>query len=384
MPANVSRNSAPPPPTTTRSRRSGGVEVANPERPTRGGNQRTAPPPPAAAINGHRAARKKAIVEESEDDEEDEDEEDEEEPMDEDDDDEEEEEEDADGDEDMDDAPILPPQPAASSRTQPAISKPSLPAQPPVPQPIPDDDDDDEELSDLESPEEDMSELDAEGEEEEIEEDAEGEEDVGEEMVADNDLEDDEMDDDSLLGSSDEGTPAKMVRGETPDLSKMTQRQRVAFTGKTGEMMALSNGKTLHLRYPSQWRVRLTTGFSTPQKHKRRNSSPKKNTPCAAQKWPAAARTFLRNAMRKRRWTLSTDFSRSRHQSDRPKRIRTSELQKVRANLTRTATSLFRDRRPFIRGTYSERRGVRSVCRLNGLRMGIRLGGCLLVVGVGD
>lgn len=90
-----------------------------------------------------------------------------------------------------------------------------------------DEDDDDEELSELDSEEEE----DAEGEDE----DAEGEED--DEMPAQNDDEDEDEDMDS-----DDGTPS-MSRSHTPDLSKLTRRQRAMHVEDSdGSLLALSNG----------------------------------------------------------------------------------------------------------------------------------------------
>lgn len=83
------------------------------------------------------------------------------------------------------------------------------------------DDDDDDDLSD---PDSDLDEEDAEGEDE----DAEGEED---DEMADQDAEGDELDSDEDLS-----------RGQTPDVSKMTKRQRALVEeGSDGGLMALSN-----------------------------------------------------------------------------------------------------------------------------------------------
>ncbi|KAF2470568.1 uncharacterized protein BDR25DRAFT_261589 [Lindgomyces ingoldianus] len=91
------------------------------------------------------------------------------------------------------------------------------------------DEDDDEELSSLESDEE-GDEEDVEGEDE----DAEGEEE-------DIPVQNDEEDDDEEL-DSDEETPQSMSRSHTPDLSKMTRRQRaMVIEDSDGSLMALSN-----------------------------------------------------------------------------------------------------------------------------------------------
>jgi Ino eighty subunit 2 len=187
---------------------------------------------PAEIVSGPRQTRKKPIVESDSEEEEEDDlelenselEEDEEEDadgeldedaigdLDEDEEEEEEEEEeededlDAEGEEDteMIDAP-LPSLP---------ISKPSVPTISVEQKEMAmDDDDDDEELSSLD-------------------EDAEGEIDIGEEDAEGED--DDELDSDGELASN--------SRGGTPDLNKLTRRQRAAFEEYGGGLMALSNG----------------------------------------------------------------------------------------------------------------------------------------------
>jgi Ino eighty subunit 2 len=91
----------------------------------------------------------------------------------------------------------------------------------------PPNDDDDEELSDVDDEE------DAEGEEDM---DADGDEDEIVRVGA-------EDDDDSDLDSDDD-TPASGSRALTPDLSKLTKRQRAAYEEKDGVYMSLSNGTT--------------------------------------------------------------------------------------------------------------------------------------------
>jgi Ino eighty subunit 2 len=91
--------------------------------------------------------------------------------------------------------------------------------------------DSDDELSELESGMEDETmqvdeEEDAEGDEEEIE-------------------VEDEVDEDEEDLDSDDGTPAGASRGSTPDLSKLTRRQRARFEeGGSGHLMALPDGKS--------------------------------------------------------------------------------------------------------------------------------------------
>jgi Ino eighty subunit 2 len=148
------------------------------------------------------------------------------------------------------------------------------------------DDDEDEELSELDSDLEEGDEEDAEGEDDD--EDAEGEDDEEEVTIAQNGDDDEDMD------SDDDGTPAS----EVLDPSKMTRRQRARMEEESdGGLMALSNG-TLSVYFVSE------LGSQFAQKHKRRNTSRQKNTPCAAQKWPVDARTSARNGMKKRRFVI--------------------------------------------------------------------------------
>lgn len=199
-------------------------------------------------MSGKRASRNSRVVREVDSDDEDEDEDDEDEPeamdLDEDEEeDEEDEDEDAEGeedddvdaegeeDEDMEDLPPPAPRIVVSSKEK-------VPINPVVNTAGQDsveakeismvDDDDDEELSELDSDLE-GDEEDAEGEDE----DAEGEEDEEEETVAQIGDEDEDEDMDS-----DDDTPGS----ETPDLSKMTRRQRARVAEDSdGALMALSN-----------------------------------------------------------------------------------------------------------------------------------------------
>lgn len=102
------------------------------------------------------------------------------------------------------------------------------------------DNSDDDELSDLDSDDEDLNlgDEDAEGEEEDEDMDADGEE--IEEPDAEGEPDEDvtTMPAAAELDSDDDGS-----RGETPDLSKMTQRQRARFEGlDESHYQALSNG----------------------------------------------------------------------------------------------------------------------------------------------
>ncbi|KAK8248542.1 PAPA-1-like conserved region-domain-containing protein [Phyllosticta capitalensis] len=169
-------------------------------------------------VSGQRSSRnKKAIVEESSEEEEEEGDEDAEEE------DEElsEEDEDADGDEDVEMEDAVPEPPPTKGRGAAKPSKPNISISRPVEPPAPsveakemamlDDGSDDEELSELEDS---------------LDEEEGGEEELGE------DDDDDDLD-------SDEETPMTGSRSATPDLSKLTRRQRGAFDN--GELMALSN-----------------------------------------------------------------------------------------------------------------------------------------------
>ncbi|KAF2089813.1 hypothetical protein K490DRAFT_71556 [Saccharata proteae CBS 121410] len=219
----------------------------------------SAPPPPPARrggvfeggeiVSGQRSSRnKKAIIEESSEEEEEEEEEqndyegeeDEDEEMGEDEDAEGEEDADADADEDIDMEDTLPAPPPPAVKARNTITKPPNPNVTVIPAVEPtlpsveakemamiDDDSGSEELSDLESQLEDDEEADALGEEE----DAEGEE--------DEELDEDEDD----LDSADENG-MRGGRSATPDLSKLTRRQRAAVDSAAtyeGELIALSN-----------------------------------------------------------------------------------------------------------------------------------------------
>lgn len=103
------------------------------------------------------------------------------------------------------------------------------------------DNSDDDELSDLDSDDEDLNlgDEDAEGEEEDEEMDAEGEE--IEEPDADGEADEDTT---AIPAAADLDSDDDGSQGETPDLSKMTQRQRARFEGlDESHYQALSNGK---------------------------------------------------------------------------------------------------------------------------------------------
>jgi Ino eighty subunit 2 len=143
--------------------------------------------------------------------------------------------EDADGDIDMD----IPPPPPVIKVSKAQSGKQSIVVKPPpkvdnktVEQKEAEDESDDEELSELDS------DLGEEVEEEEAmqtgnEEDAEGED---EEMEVEEPEEDDELD-------SDDETPGGGSRASTPDLSKLTKRQRARIEeGGSGHLLALPDG----------------------------------------------------------------------------------------------------------------------------------------------
>ncbi|KAF2141169.1 uncharacterized protein K452DRAFT_318839 [Aplosporella prunicola CBS 121167] len=194
----------------------------------------------------HRQARgKKAIVDEtSEDDEEDEEDDDDEADYDEEDaegDDDDEiivgrrapppDDEDAEGDDDvdMDDALPAPPPPAVKSRGNAKASakaaEKEVPSVEAKEMAIADDASEDEELSELESQPSSSSD----------------EEDLGGDDDVDADDMDDEEEEEELDSAGDDDTPMTGSPGGTPDLSKLTRRQRAAFETYEGELISLSN-----------------------------------------------------------------------------------------------------------------------------------------------
>lgn len=138
-----------------------------------------------------------------------------------------------------------------------------------------DDDDDDEELSELESEPEDVTvevaqgDEDAEGDDDE-DVDAEGEEEI---EVADEDGEGE----DEELGSDDDGS-----RAGTPDLSKLTARQRAKLGDASHEYLKLSDGETSASYRPSKQTANHThRGSSKEALHRRRtvDASPRDGPP---------------------------------------------------------------------------------------------------------
>jgi Ino eighty subunit 2 len=222
----------------------------------------------ADIVSGPRQGRKKAIVEESSEDEDDED--DQETPAGYGDEDEEEvsEDEDAEGeedeDEDMDaegeeDEEMIDAPPVRASAPKGKAAKPQVTVTPAQELPSVEDkemamdDDDDDELSSLEDE-------DAEGElDDEIgEEDAEGEEDE----------------------DSEEDISASASRGDTPDLSKLTRRQRGQFEDVDGSLLALSNGMISNNHHPYAIANILYRSTKEETSHSRRTRhAPRRNGP---------------------------------------------------------------------------------------------------------
>lgn len=184
----------------------------------------------AEIVSGPRQTRKKAIVEESSEEDDDDDQppagygdDDEDELSDEDAEGEEDEDEDMDAEGEEDDEMIDAPPPVRASAPKGQAAKPQVKITPA--QQLPsvedkemamDDDDDDDELS-------------------ELDEDAEGE--LDDELGGEEDAEGEEDED------SDEDISASASRGDTPDLSKLTSRQRRLFEdADDGSLLALSNG----------------------------------------------------------------------------------------------------------------------------------------------
>ena len=196
--------------------------------------------------------------------------------------------EDAEGDIDMD----VPPPPPIIKISRAASGKQTITARPPAKtdtmtveqKEVELGSDDDEELSELDS------DLGDEVEEEEgmqtgNEEDAEGEDEEIEVEEAEDD--DDELD-------SDDETPADGSRATTPDLNKLTKRQRARLEeGGSGHLLALPDG-TSQL---SRQRGILTSS----QRSRSKSTSLLKSMPCVVLKWLAEERISARSAMKRRR-----------------------------------------------------------------------------------
>lgn len=153
--------------------------------------------------------------------------------------------EDAEGDIDMD----IPPPPPVIKISKAQSGKQSIVVKPPtkvdhktVEQKQMDDGSEDEELSDLS----------------EIEDDEIEEEDALEE--GDEELEDVEDANEPL--DSDDGTPMDGSRASTPDLSKLTRRQRARFEEDSGHLMALPDGKLPFISLPKRLILIVSRGPS--------------------------------------------------------------------------------------------------------------------------
>jgi len=154
-----------------------------------------------------------------------------------------------------------------------------------------------------EEDDEDLSSINSEGED-----DAEGEE-IG-------DVDEMDQDEEGDIQSTGVGS-----RASTPDVSKMTKRQKSRLSEVMGnDFLQLPMGKCRHLipcssrffssQLPPAHSPSITNlGY---QNHKSRSISPPKNTPCVVPKWLVAARTSARSAMKKRKRTLSTVYSRNK------------------------------------------------------------------------
>lgn len=131
----------------------------------------------------------------------------------------------------------------------------------------------------MEDDDEELSELDSEAEAEDAEEDAEG------------DVDETNQDEESR-------SPGTGSRASTPDISKMTKRQRSRLDQvmAEGDFLQLPMGMSLSSRYPKLYQP------SPLQNRKRKNISQPKNTPCAAPKWHAVARTSARSATKRKRY----------------------------------------------------------------------------------
>lgn len=158
-----------------------------------------------------------------------------------------EDEEDAEGEEDVDMTPVQPPpviKISKTAKTSPSAKRTKQVTPKNAAQTFVDnaENSDDEELSDLSSDDEAMGveEEDAEGDEEDEEMDADGEE-IEEDQDAEGEV---EADPDAGAVPTPGDVDSDDSRGETPDLSRMTQRQRARFEGlDESHYQALSNGK---------------------------------------------------------------------------------------------------------------------------------------------
>lgn len=152
-----------------------------------------------------------------------------------------------------------------------------------------DDDDDDDDLSDPGESDEDGDQTMGLGDDTMADEDAEGEE---IEVLGDDDDEDE--DDEDAEGEDDEpdagvglDSDADGSREDTPDVTKMTKRQRARFEEGPGEFMKLSDGKmSIHFA-----RSMNADSSSCAQRSKPRKFSRPKSCPCEGRRWLAGGET---------------------------------------------------------------------------------------------
>lgn len=169
-----------------------------------------------------------------------------------------------------------------------------------------DEDDDDDDLSDPGDSDADGDQTMGLGDETMADEDAEGEEIevVGEEDEEEEEDEDAEGDDDDAEGGLGLDSDADNSREDTPDVTKMTKRQRARFEEGPGEFMKLSDGE-FPKGYKAYCTMRLLTAWV--QRCKPRKSSQPKSFPCADKKWRVVVATSARSATRRSRYA-SNDF----------------------------------------------------------------------------
>ena len=120
--------------------------------------------------------------------------------------------------------------------------------------------------------------------------------------------EDAEGEEEDELDQDDEGdlqTPPLGSRASTPDVSKMTKRQKSRLSEVMGnDFLQLPMGKPLQCIQL----VSIPPPNARSQNHKSKNTSRPPNTRNAAPKWPAAAKTSASAATKKRKSTPSTAF----------------------------------------------------------------------------
>ena len=265
---------------------------------------------PGEILTGPRGSRaKRAIVEDSESEDEDEADDDEGDGNGYNDEDEDEDEEDAqgesedvdaEGDVDMDDAPPPPVIKATSS----AGAKPTVTVTPAIKgklksveaKEMETVDNDDEELSELDSDDDEVEEEEA-MDEGDVEEDAEGEADDVDEGDEGDELDEEDSDDDA--------TPGPGSRASTPDITKLTKRQRSRLDEvMNADLLALPSGM-LYAAPLSFTPTRHRTGQGLwtwhSQKANRRRFSPQKSMLCVGLRWLGGGKRSVKSATKKKR-----------------------------------------------------------------------------------